>query len=683
MKTFPKAGRYELLEELGRGAMGVVYKAQDPVIGRNVAVKTMHLSEAGTGLTREELSSRFQREARAAGLLSHPNIVTVYDAGEEDGLFYITMEYIEGRSLQALVDERQPFPLARVLRLMEQACSALEYAHQHNVVHRDIKPANLMLASGEELKITDFGTAKILQFGTAQTAHIIGTPSYMSPEQVKGKQVDGRSDIFALGVVLYELVTGEKPFPGQNITTVIYKIVNEEPIAPRELDSSIHPGLSYLITRALAKEPTARYQTCEEMMEALRNYRELGPSPQATVALPAQPAGSASIDAAPANALARASAAPRNATVEFLPRQEIEKRRGSAWLALLLLAIIAGASYRVWPTVREVWQRSRPSSASSVASTPAQPAVDPAQSESFPQPPSLSSNASPARSAKPGENSRSKAETLPSETKPVATSANAGTAKPGAPRSSAEASTAKAPQLNPRAAEIKSLLEQKLAQVGLSDKVRVHVVGDTFTLTGRLVPREHGQLLHLLRDAPAWIRLVDNIEYANPEPGDRASVNERLPAAAGRGEIEVITDVRGASAVLRGPQGGVRATCTTPCRFEGLGPNQYFLEVRQQGYRPEQRVIQVRAGNTVNVNVSMQAEVVGLYVTTRPPNAYIFINGRSQSDPTPLTIQLSPGVYSILVRKPGFEPFAGQVQVKSDELTRLDLELVPNRQPEP
>ncbi|HJY85684.1 MAG TPA: serine/threonine-protein kinase [Candidatus Acidoferrales bacterium] len=568
MRTFPKAGRYELLEELGRGAMGVVYKAQDPVIGRNVAVKTMHLTEAGTGLTRAELSARFQTEARAAGLLSHPNIVTVYDAGEEEGFFYITMEYVEGRSLQALLDERQSFPLPRVLRLMEQACSALEYAHQHNVVHRDIKPANLMLASGEELKITDFGTAKILQFGTTQTAHIIGTPSYMSPEQVKGKRVNGRSDIFALGVVLYELVTGEKPFRGQNITTVIYKIVNEEPVAPRELDSSIHPGLSYLITRALAKEPAARYQTCGEMLEALRNYRELGPSPQATVALPAEPA---IIGAGPANALARAPAAPRNATLELLPRQESEKKRANAWLALLLLAIIAGASYRVWPTVREVWQRSRSSPVSSVASTHSQAAASPIESGSLPR--------APAAPAAPGESDRSKVETLLRETKQVATSASAVRAKPDAPQKSTEAST---PQLSSRAAEMKSLLEQKLAQVGLGDKVRVHVQGDTFTLTGRLIPREHGELVRLLRDSPAWIRLVDNIEYAVPEPGDRASVNERPPAAAGRGEMEVTTDVQGASALLRGPKGGVRGTCTTPCRFEGLWPNRYFLEVSQK-----------------------------------------------------------------------------------------------------
>ncbi len=231
MTTLSKAGRYELLEELGRGAMGVVYKATDPVIGRSVAVKTMRLSEAGTGMTREQLVARFQTEAHAAGLLTHPNIVVVYDAGENEGLFYITMELVEGRSLQALIDAGQSFPLPRVLHIMEQACSALEFAHQRQVVHRDIKPANLMLTPDDAVKITDFGTAKILQFGTAQTAHVIGTPSYMSPEQVKGKSVDGRSDIFSLGVILYELVTGEKPFPGQNITTVT--IASRVAIRPR------------------------------------------------------------------------------------------------------------------------------------------------------------------------------------------------------------------------------------------------------------------------------------------------------------------------------------------------------------------------------------------------------------------------------------------------------------------
>src|SRR5499425_584867 len=277
METIAKAGRYEILGELGRGAMGVVYRATDPVIGRPVAVKSIRLSSEGTGLTRNELLSRFQPEAPAAGLLTHPNIVMVYDAGEENGLYYITMELVEGKSLQSLLDGGHAFPVPRVLRILEQTCSALAFAHERNVVHRDIKPANLVLTADDTVKVTDFGTAKIVQFGsTQQTSHVMGTPSYMSPEQVKGRAVDGRSDIFSLGVMLYEMVTGEKPFPGQNITTVIYKIVNEDPVPPRQIDPSIHPGISAVVMQALAKEPDQRYQSCRDMLEDLRNYRALG-----------------------------------------------------------------------------------------------------------------------------------------------------------------------------------------------------------------------------------------------------------------------------------------------------------------------------------------------------------------------------------------------------------------------
>jgi serine/threonine protein kinase len=286
MTAILKAGRYEIVAELGRGAMGVVYKATDPVIGRPVAIKTIKLSEQGTGLTRSELITRFQTEARAAGLLTHHNIVVIYDAGEEDGLFYITMELVEGKSLQTLLDSGHAFPLPRVLRIMEQACNALQFAHENNIVHRDIKPANIMLTGDDTVKVTDFGTAKILQFGTVQqTAHVMGTPSYMSPEQVKGRAVDGRTDIFSLGVMLYEMITGEKPFPGESITTVIYKIVNEEPVPPRTIDPTIHPGISAAVMRALAKEPEDRYQSCYEFLEDLRNYRSITTegNPRATV----------------------------------------------------------------------------------------------------------------------------------------------------------------------------------------------------------------------------------------------------------------------------------------------------------------------------------------------------------------------------------------------------------------
>ncbi len=334
--------------------MGVVYRAHDPVIGRDVAVKTLHLSEEGTGMTREELVKRFQTEARAAGQLTHPNIVVIHDAGEDQGKFYITMELVEGRSLQSMIDARQIFTLPRILKIMEQACSALDYAHQRNVVHRDIKPANLMLTADDTLKITDFGTAKILQFGTVQTATVMGTPSYMSPEQVKGKVTDGRSDLFSLGVILYELVTGEKPFPGQNITTVIYKIINEEPIAPRDLDSTIHPGLSAVISRALAKGPAARYQTCRELWMALKNFHDQKESEspiRKSTGINTVPAGS---HAAPQSNTAEN---PSGAVLELPQNDEAAGKRGNFVLTLILLAIIGFAGYRVWPPMKELWQR--------------------------------------------------------------------------------------------------------------------------------------------------------------------------------------------------------------------------------------------------------------------------------------------------------------------------------------
>src|SRR5437763_7337891 len=399
MPTVTKAGTYEIVGELGRGAMGVVYKAVDPVIGRTVAVKTIRLSEEGTGLSRPELLTRFQTEARAAGLLTHPNIVVVFDAGEEDGLYYITMELVEGKSLQALLDSGHAFPLPRTLRIMEQTCSALQFAHERNVVHRDIKPANLMLTADDTVKVTDFGTAKILQFGTVQqTAHVMGTPSYMSPEQVKGRAVDGRSDIFSLGVMLYEMVTGEKPFPGQSITTVIYKIVNEEPVPPRQLNPTIHPGISAAVMRALAKDPQERYHSCRELLEDLRNYRNVaanaspqstmvmgGPqlSPSATLAMNGLSVHGGSggglrglhnpdpITFAPGRSLAASGGNPLQTpgvrrTGPIAPYEAPKKKSvlGTIVAALVLLAVIGYGGYKLRPVYDDMQKlRKQPSSA--------------------------------------------------------------------------------------------------------------------------------------------------------------------------------------------------------------------------------------------------------------------------------------------------------------------------------
>ncbi len=273
--SIQKVARYEIVEELGRGAMGLVYKALDPTIGRTVALKTMRLDVHG--LETEDMLRRFKNEARAAGLLNHPNIVTIYDAGEQDGMFYIAMEYIQGTTLHALLTEKRVLTAEEVIELSRQMCKGLDYAHSNGIIHRDIKPANIMITSDGTVKIMDFGIAKA-GGGMTNTGQVLGTPNYMSPEQVKGKQLDGRSDLFSFGVILYEMITGEKPFVGQNVTTIIYKIVNENPTSPRDLDVTVHPGLSAVVTKALAKSPDQRYQTGAELMNDLEKYKSLGSS---------------------------------------------------------------------------------------------------------------------------------------------------------------------------------------------------------------------------------------------------------------------------------------------------------------------------------------------------------------------------------------------------------------------
>src|SRR5215472_7695376 len=281
-------GRYEIIGELGRGAMGVVYKAKDPTIGRTVALKTMRLDTHG--LDSGELLRRFQNEARAAGLLNHPNIVTIYDAGEQDGMFYIAMEFIEGTTLQGLLAEKHLLASEEAVQVAREIAKGLDYAHSNGIVHRDVKPANIMITAQGAVKIMDFGIAKAGGSMTS-TGQVLGTPNYMSPEQVKGRPLDGRSDLFSLGVLLYEMLTGEKPFIGQNVTTIIYKIVNESPIGPRDLDVTVHAGLSNIVIKLLAKSPDDRYQSGAELARDLEDYKRLAVTQQATALLtPVAPA---------------------------------------------------------------------------------------------------------------------------------------------------------------------------------------------------------------------------------------------------------------------------------------------------------------------------------------------------------------------------------------------------------
>lgn len=270
-------GRYEIVEELGRGAMGSVFKARDPAVGRTVALKTI-LPVALSGTQSQEYVSRFLREAHAAGSLAHPGIVPVFDVGEHEGVPFLVMEFVEGRTLAEAMHKGERFTLDQVCEIGGQIAEALGYAHRHGVVHRDIKPANILMTSREAYgferpRITDFGIAKLTDTAITTTGQLMGTPSFMPPEQFTGAPIDGRADLFSLGVILYSLATGEQPFPGETMTAVSYKVVHTLPIPPSKLNPAMPPMLEAVILKCLAKNPAERYQTGDELAQELVSVR--------------------------------------------------------------------------------------------------------------------------------------------------------------------------------------------------------------------------------------------------------------------------------------------------------------------------------------------------------------------------------------------------------------------------
>jgi len=274
--TPTKLGRYEIVDEIGKGAMGVVYLARDPLIGRLVALKTFRIGYSIKDQEMEQFRVRFMREAQSAGILTHPNIVTIHDVVEDtgDGLAFIAMEYVRGTNLKLLLQGDQPLSLQFVLDIVSQVADALDYAHSNRVIHRDVKPANILITSENRVKITDFGIARLDSSNLTQEGQLLGTPNYMAPEQIQGREVDWRADLFSLGVVLYEMFTRHKPFQGENLTVVSHRIVYDHFTPPREYVSEIPPGVDKILARALEKDPGRRYQRAREMADDLRRTVE-------------------------------------------------------------------------------------------------------------------------------------------------------------------------------------------------------------------------------------------------------------------------------------------------------------------------------------------------------------------------------------------------------------------------
>jgi serine/threonine protein kinase len=440
-----RIGRYKIVRELGRGAMGVVYHAIDPNIGRPVAIKTIRLADVANGEEQKRLRERLFREARSAGMLSHPGIVTIYDVEEQDGVAYIAMEYVDGPTLDQVLSGPTPITPEGMFSILAQTAAALDYAHGKSIVHRDIKPANIMIAGDGTAKIADFGIAKITtseQF--TMTGSIVGTPHYMSPEQVQGQAVDGRSDQFSLAVIAYEMLTGEKPYTGEHLTTVVYKIVAEEPVAPHRVNPSLSAGIENVIKKGLSKKADQRYATCQEFVEALE--KACG----ATKNWKAMPRGGSLSEPTIADAGARRVVAlpPAHKPVrsgEATTTSERGVKQRSGFVPFLLAVLMAAALLMLigWQAIPWLNIKHQPQGPSTAADTPAgtpdatkspaaaqPPAQAPAQSGASGTPPDakpspMAPAGSPPQQTPAAPPQETTSETKPPETKPQATAARA------------------------------------------------------------------------------------------------------------------------------------------------------------------------------------------------------------------------------------------------------------------
>ena len=338
-----RIGRYEILGELGRGAMGVVYRALDPTIGRTLAIKTIRLSALADERERSSLRDRLFREAQAAGMLSHPNIVTVYDVAQEDDLAYIAMECVEGLTLDRMLMNDPP-DRKLLFVLLTQTAAALDYAHKRGIVHRDIKPANIMIHERTTAKITDFGIAKIQSQQMTHGGALLGTPNYMSPEQIQGLAIDGRADQFSLAVIAYELLTGEKPFAAESMPALVFKIVREDPAPPQTLNPTLGWPVETVLRRGLAKAAEERYPSCSDFVFALenacrasKNWKPVAPgSIQDLPTLVPTSKGPEAAKPVPA-VVAPPIAAPR-----FLPEEEAPPKALRVARALAVIVVSAG-----------------------------------------------------------------------------------------------------------------------------------------------------------------------------------------------------------------------------------------------------------------------------------------------------------------------------------------------------
>jgi eukaryotic-like serine/threonine-protein kinase len=605
-----KLGRFQIASVLGQGAMGVVYLAHDPDIGRPVAIKTVR-PEAIGGESAQEIEARFQKEARLAGRLQHPNIVTVYDVGRDGETLFIAMEYVDGRPLTRSLGSPDAPTLAVKVAIVRQVAEALGHAHERGVLHRDVKPGNILIGADGRVKVTDFGIGKFTDTSTSEltrTGHMVGSPAYMSPEQIRGEKLDGRSDLFSLGIVLYELLTGARPFPGDSITTLVYQILHTEPRDPLEWRSDLPVATREVIARLLAKAPEKRPADATEFVRelariekiqresemtrrALRAGSPAAGGPAATVPAPPQVP---TVPAPPASASA-ASPAPPN--------------RGGLLMVFAALAILAAATLLLL--------RPRHESAALPPPTTAPPAVTaPSAPRTFAAPTAAASpEPSPAVNEAAGAAEAVAAAAVPTAApsparprptrRPKPTAVSVAAAAPERPPAPAAAPAAPA---KPDRADASYRTRRAVRFTSSPQQARLYLDGKYIGIADDWDNRGGGSELEFAKPGTHYVRMelpgyrtfVVEIDVSDDADKDSPSVDEELdrrervpydhlsaPDARTTGAVEFSIQPSEATVTENGREIGPASSfgSATPLRL--AGPAVHDLVIAASGYRPK------------------------------------------------------------------------------------------------